>query len=74
MAGDKITIKQYVDMSIKPLREDINRLEGKFDAFICSADKKYAPRWVVNVLAWAGITLVGLLVSIVGFFINKNML
>lgn len=69
---DRVTIKQYVDMSIKPLREDINRLERKFDEFILSADKRYAPRWVVNVLAWAGAGLVTGLIVIIAYFINEH--
>jgi len=52
-----------VETEVKYLKEvnskEHNDIILKLDRFIDSADKKYAPRWLMNVLSWvAGITAV----------------
>lgn len=41
------------------LEEKVDGLHEKLDTFIDSADKKYAPRWMLTIMSWlAGILAV----------------
>jgi len=38
----------------KDIKNGLERLEDKMDAFILSAEKKFAPIWVKQILVWSG--------------------
>ena len=48
MASVETEVRNIKDNNIKEHREILDKL----DKFICSADNKYAPKWITKVLGW----------------------
>jgi hypothetical protein len=77
MGGKLEAIKTSLEEHKTQQKEDFDKLTGKIDKFIESADTKFAPILVYRILVWAGgiagaAAIVGFLGLIVRLIINLN--
>lgn len=53
---------EYIKISLSENKAEHKEMMEKLEGWIVTSEKKFAPKWVENVIVWCGITIGGVLI------------